>query len=460
MADTQLKNMTQESTPASLDKLYLEKAAGTAGSERYVTVADLLATAVSELSDLSDATVVTPADAHLLLYDTTGTAFKNVLMSGDVTITKAGVAAIVSGAIINADINAGAAIALSKLATDPLARANHTGTQALATISDSGALAALATVSATEIDNVAVTYAKIQDVGGYSFLARNAATSGVLSEISAATTDKGTPVNGDRVFIWDSEASNAIKTALLSALPGGGGGSVNDYGDIAYAAIEVKTANYTVVSTDAGKLVLCNSASSFTLTLDATSWTAGKFLDIVNINDGDVTIQAGAGNDEGINRAGLDTLTLVKDQRLRMIYRQASDPKWIAQAISFIELGNSQFVGTNASGSHLAYNLKSAISGSIETDTNGTITITYKTPFEIVIDSVDLATKGGTCSVQVEDDAANLTGFSSAVALTTANTNTVAGDTIAKGSELTVIISAAAGLTAVKFALNYTRTGN
>ena len=41
-----------------------------------------------------------------------------------------------SGAVVNADIASGAAIALSKLATDPLARANHTGTQAASTISD------------------------------------------------------------------------------------------------------------------------------------------------------------------------------------------------------------------------------------------------------------------------------------------------------------------------------------
>ena len=41
-----------------------------------------------------------------------------------------------SGGIVNADIASGAAIALSKLATDPLARANHTGTQTASTISD------------------------------------------------------------------------------------------------------------------------------------------------------------------------------------------------------------------------------------------------------------------------------------------------------------------------------------
>jgi len=41
-----------------------------------------------------------------------------------------------TNSVVNADINASAAIALSKLATDPLARANHTGTQLASTISD------------------------------------------------------------------------------------------------------------------------------------------------------------------------------------------------------------------------------------------------------------------------------------------------------------------------------------
>ena len=42
--------------------------------------------------------------------------------------------AIDTGVIVDADINASAAIALSKLASDPLARANHTGTQAGTTV--------------------------------------------------------------------------------------------------------------------------------------------------------------------------------------------------------------------------------------------------------------------------------------------------------------------------------------
>jgi hypothetical protein len=55
-----------------------------------------------------------------------------------------------SGLISNADIASDAAIALSKLATDPLARANHTGTQGSSTISDLAS-----TVKAYRVDEFA-----------------------------------------------------------------------------------------------------------------------------------------------------------------------------------------------------------------------------------------------------------------------------------------------------------------
>ena len=57
------------------------------------------------------------ADGRLKIYD--GTAWRYA-----------------SGLFTDADISTTAAIALSKLATDPLARANHTGTQTASTISD------------------------------------------------------------------------------------------------------------------------------------------------------------------------------------------------------------------------------------------------------------------------------------------------------------------------------------
>ena len=61
-----------------------------------------------------------------------------------------------SGAIVNADIASNAAIDLSKLATDPLARANHTGTQASSTISDLAT-----TVKAYRLDEFAAPTANV-----------------------------------------------------------------------------------------------------------------------------------------------------------------------------------------------------------------------------------------------------------------------------------------------------------
>jgi formylmethanofuran dehydrogenase subunit C len=70
------------------------------------------------------------ADRTITIPDITGT----VITSGDTgTVTST---MILDGTIVDGDINASAAIALSKLATDPLARSNHTGSQTASTISD------------------------------------------------------------------------------------------------------------------------------------------------------------------------------------------------------------------------------------------------------------------------------------------------------------------------------------
>ena len=70
---------------------------------------------------------------------------RTISLTGDVTGTSASfdgtgnasiTAAIGANSIVDADINASAAIALSKLASDPLARANHTGTQLASTVSN------------------------------------------------------------------------------------------------------------------------------------------------------------------------------------------------------------------------------------------------------------------------------------------------------------------------------------
>lgn len=64
-------------------------------------------------------------------------------------------AMIADGTIVNADINAAAAIALSKLATDPLARANHTGTQSADTLTDGTTNKAFLATERTKLTGIA-----------------------------------------------------------------------------------------------------------------------------------------------------------------------------------------------------------------------------------------------------------------------------------------------------------------
>jgi hypothetical protein len=101
------------------------------GSVTGNVTGNVTGTSGSTTGNAATATALATGRTIALTGDVTGTSgtFDG---TGNASIT----AAIAANSIINDDINASAAIALSKLATDPLARANHTGTQLAATISN------------------------------------------------------------------------------------------------------------------------------------------------------------------------------------------------------------------------------------------------------------------------------------------------------------------------------------
>ncbi len=91
-------------------------------------------TKVSEkdtLAELTDVTLTTPANGHLLVFTGTGSNTVNAAVSGDVTISRTGntlTTSIAANSIVNADINASAAISQSKLSLNAATtRANATG---------------------------------------------------------------------------------------------------------------------------------------------------------------------------------------------------------------------------------------------------------------------------------------------------------------------------------------------
>jgi len=106
---------------------------------------------------------------------------------------------------------------LAKLATDPLARANHTGTQLLATISDAGALAALNTVASAQITDGTIVDADISSSAAISD-----------GKIASATTWNAK----EAALTFSSPLSRSTNTISLAA----SGVTAGTYGSAAQAS--------------------------------------------------------------------------------------------------------------------------------------------------------------------------------------------------------------------------------
>jgi hypothetical protein len=161
---------------------------------------------------------------------------------------------ILDGTILNTDINASAAIALSKLATDPLARANHTGTQLATTVSDFDTQ-----VRTSRLDQMAAPTASValntQKITGLAdpTLAQDAATKAytdlqITNLIAAApgalnTLDELAAALGD-----DASFATTVTNSLAAKLPLAGG---TMSGAIAMGTNKITGLGTPTVSTDA-----------------------------------------------------------------------------------------------------------------------------------------------------------------------------------------------------------------
>jgi hypothetical protein len=193
--------------------------------------ADINSAAAIDYSKLNLAGSITSTDivnGTIVDADVSGTAaiaYGKLSLGG--TITSAD---LVDGTIVNSDINASAGIALSKLAVDPLARANHTGTQTASTVSDF---------------DTQVRTSKVTDL---------AAPTGSFSMNSQKITSLGTPTTGT------DASTKAYVDAQITALVGGAPGTLDTLAEIASAISSGGSFESTVVlksgSTMTGALTL------------------------------------------------------------------------------------------------------------------------------------------------------------------------------------------------------------
>jgi len=216
----------------------------TAGSDT-ITIAS--ASGVTALNGLSDVTIASAADAHLLIYDNSDSRFENKAVSGDITINAAGVTAIGSGVVVNADINASAAIAMSKTAL----------------------VAGTGITLATNTLNVDAAQTQITSVGA---LDAGSITSGfgTIDTGSSAITTTGAVTGGTLVGTLTTAAqTNVTSVGALNA------GSITS----GFGTIDTGSSNITTTGTvTAGNLTVngtTTTVNSTTVTIDDPIFTIG-----------------------------------------------------------------------------------------------------------------------------------------------------------------------------------------
>jgi len=206
------------------DDMTSDSATSLASQQSIKAYVDSQVSGSTTLSGLTDTNVTTPADGALLFYDTGTSKWIDNVVSGDITIADTGVAAIEAGVIVNADVNASAAIDVSKtaltagtgltLTTNTLsvdaAQTQITSVGTLSSLSVSGTL----TLGGTDItstaaelnilDGVTATAAELNILDGVTSTATEI---NLLDGVTATTTELNYL---DVTTLGTTEASKAV----------------------------------------------------------------------------------------------------------------------------------------------------------------------------------------------------------------------------------------------------------
>ena len=174
----------------------------------------------NELSELTDVNLTSPATGALIFYNTVTSEWADAVVSGDFTISSGGVGAIASGVVVNADINASAAIDATKI---------HDGT---VSNTEFGYLNGVTSAIQTQLDAKQASDAQLDDIAGLTptdgnfivgdgtnFVTESAGTARTsLGLGSIATQDNGSvDINGgniDGTVIGAAVRSSAQFTTL------------------------------------------------------------------------------------------------------------------------------------------------------------------------------------------------------------------------------------------------------
>ena len=219
---------------------------------------------------------------QVVVYNSSGDPIAQTL-SGDVTINSSGVTAIASGVVVNADVSASAAIALSKLAS---------GTAGQVVVHNASGVPTATTITG----DVTVTSAGVTAIG-----------SGVIvnADVNASAAIAYSKLN---------LASSLVNADISSS-------AAIEISKIADVTIDTKTSNYTLQLSDKNKFIEMNLAGANTVSVPTnsvafpigsqihiTQYGAGK-TQVVAVTPGTTTIRSTPGT---YLRAQYSSATLIK----------------------------------------------------------------------------------------------------------------------------------------------------
>ena len=118
----------------------------------------------TSLAGLTDTAISSPGAGHIIIHDGTD-SFDNYAVSGDISLSSTGVAAIASGVIVDADINGSASIATSKLAANTISGVALGGTLGALTAASGGGISVSSYTGTSAVSDLQLDIDGMTDIG-------------------------------------------------------------------------------------------------------------------------------------------------------------------------------------------------------------------------------------------------------------------------------------------------------
>ena len=178
------------------------------------------------LSALTDTNITTPVDGAVLFYDTGTSKWIDNVVSGDITIADTGVAAIGSGVIVDADVNASAAISVSKTALVDGTGLTLTG-DTLSVDASQTQITAVGTIATGTWQGTAIANAYVADdltISGGTV--DNSVIGGTTAAAGTFTTLTGNQLDVDNIQIDANAVKSTDTNGNIELFPNGTGTTV------------------------------------------------------------------------------------------------------------------------------------------------------------------------------------------------------------------------------------------